>query len=322
MSVHATDQIIESPSFAEAKPRLSVAIPFFRYDPTPLIEALASEAAALDGAVEIILMEDGGGVAETIAPAAELAAELALPVRLLALGANLGRSRGRNRLFQETRGRHVLFLDCDMAPDRPDFLQTWIALIDAQDPAAAFGGFSMLQARPTSATRLHYALQAGGECPTAAVRARQPEKFVFTSNLLVRRDVFEAEPFDEGFTGWGWEDVEWGVRVAGRYGVVHIDNAATHLGLDDARSLLRKYEQSGVNFARIAARHPAIVARYPSYRMARLLEPLPLGEVGRVLCRKAALAPLPMAVRKFAARLFRAFVYADALRRSGEEVIF
>ena len=65
--------------------------------------------------------------------------------------------------------------------------------------------------------------------------ATAPEKYVFTSNLLIRRDVFDAEPFDAGFVGWGWEDVEWGMRVSRRHPIAHIDNPATHLGLDAGR---------------------------------------------------------------------------------------
>src|SRR5690606_23100227 len=100
------------------------------------------------------------------------------------------------------------------------------------------------QAPPDAAHALHRALAVGGDCLPAAERRHAPEKYVFTSNLLVRRDVFETERFDEGFSGWGWEDVEWGMRVARRWPIVHIDNPATHLGLDDAETLAAKYEQS------------------------------------------------------------------------------
>ena len=100
----------------------------------------------------------------------------------------------------------------------------------------------------------------------SAERARAPEKYVYTSNLLVRRDVFEAEAFDGAFTGWGWEDVEWAMRVSRRWPVLHIDNPATHMGLDTVEQLAGKYEQSAGNFARVVARHPDVVSTYPSYR--------------------------------------------------------
>ena len=101
-----------------------------------------------------------------------------------------------------------------------------------------------MQTRPGPEHRLHHAVQSAGETPDAAERSRAPGKWVCTSNLLVRRDVLEAEPFDEGFHGWGWEDTEWGARVHARFGVRHVENAASHLGLDTAPALVAKYEQS------------------------------------------------------------------------------
>ena len=316
------DQTIDSPAWSGAAPDLSVAVPFFRYDPSPLIERLETMARPLGGAVELIFLEDGGGVPELIAPAADRVARLEAPAKLVALAHNLGRAQGRNRLFAEARARHVLFLDCDMAPDRDDFLKIWLDLATQDDPPVAVGGFSLIQIRPTTATRLHYALQARGECAPVEVRARQPEKYVFTSNLLVRRDVFLAEPFDSRFAGWGWEDVEWGARISRTFGIVHIDNTATHLGLDDAPALLRKYAQSGENFARMVACHADIVRTYPSYRVARALSPLPFKTLGAALCRRIALSPAPLMVRILASKFYRAFLYAAALTSNGEEILY
>jgi hypothetical protein len=148
----------------------------------------------------------------------------------------------------------------------------------------------------------------------AAERAKTPEKYVYTSNLLVRRDVFDVETFDPGFTGWGWEDVEWAMRVSQRFPVIHIDNPATHMGLDTVADLAGKFEQGAGNFARVVTLHPAIVQTYPSYKAARGLKRLPALPLIRGLVKQAALAPiLPTKARAFALRLYRAAVYADAV---------
>ena len=308
------ERLVEGPGWAGAAPRLSVLTPFFRDDPSGLMAALEREAPALAGAVEVVLLDDAGGDAALCARAAHTVAGMRLPARLIQLEANAGRARGRNRLAAEARSRHLLFLDSDMAPDRPDFLQRWLALAD-EDVAAAVGGFTLDQARPGPEHRLHHALQLRAECLPAGVRALQPEKYVFTSNLLVRRDVLAAEPFDEGFQGWGWEDVEWGVRVAARYGVRHVDNSATHLGLDTAPALLAKYAGSGPNYGRLAARHPETVRRYPSHRAARLLRRLPArGLLRGVLKRLALDERAPLLARVAAAKMFRAATYAEVVR--------
>jgi hypothetical protein len=152
------------------------------------------------------------------------------------------------------------------------------------------------------------------DCLPAAERNLTPEKHVFTSNLLVRRDVFETEAFDESFAGWGWEDVEWGMRVARRWPILHVDNTATHLGLDTARVMAGKYEQSAANFARVIAAHPQVVSTYPSYRAARLLRLAPLRGLWRPLLKAYALADAaPLPSRAFAMRLYRAALYAEAV---------
>jgi hypothetical protein len=125
--------------------------------------------------------------------------------------------------------------------------------------------FTVDAAPTTPHTVLHQAMSRGSDCLPASARSLAPEKHVFTSNLLVRRDVFEQERFDEGFSGWGWEDVEWAMRVARRFPILHFDNTATHLGLDTAEALMSKYEQSAGNFARVLQAHPEIVARYASF---------------------------------------------------------
>lgn len=104
------------------------------------------------------------------------------------------------------------------------------------------------------------------------------------------------------------------MRVARRWPIVHIDNTATHLGLDPASVIAAKYEQSAANFARVVAAHPEVVSAYPSYRAAKILRRVPLRGLWRPLIKAFALndlAPLPS--RAFAMRLYRAALYAEAV---------
>src|SRR5208282_5951893 len=107
--------------------------------------------------------------------------------------------------------------------DSPQFLRAYLDLVDEAAPAVAFGGFSLDQAPERREHALHRYMALKTDCTAARERRREPEKHVFTSNLLVRRDVFAAEPFDAGFSGWGWEDVEWAMRVSRRHEIAHID---------------------------------------------------------------------------------------------------
>ena len=310
----ARAKIVDNAAWKRAKPALSVLTPFLRDDPSELLALLDEEAASVGGAVEVIVLDDGTRDAALTERLSGQIRAMALPARLITLPANEGRSVGRNRLAAAARGGSLLFLDSAMRPDHRRFLRDWAELVAREDPAVAFGGFSLLQAPTDARFAVHRAMAARSECVPYTERARQPEKYVYTSNLLVRRDVFEAEAFDAGFTGWGWEDVEWAMRVSRRFRVVHLDNAATHMGLDTVAALAGKYEQSAPNFARMAARHPEIVAAYPSYRAARLLKRLPgLAWLRGRMRRTAETNWLPVAARAFSLRLYRAALYADAV---------
>jgi glycosyltransferase involved in cell wall biosynthesis len=309
-----SETLFDNDPWTTAQPRLSVLIPFLRDDPSRLVEALDREAESLSGLVEVILLDDGSNEDALAARVRAALAERAMPGRFVRLSRNVGRSRGRNRLATHARGEWFLFLDSDMLPDTKDFLTSYIRLIEAECPAVAFGGFSVEQAPPNRAHALHRRMAQRSDCAPASLRRTAPEKHVFTSNLLVRRDVFETEAFDESFAGWGWEDVEWAMRVAERHAILHIDNTATHLGLDAAVTMAAKYEQSAANFARVVARHRQVVERYPSYRAAKMLKRLPLRGAWRPALKAFALAEAaPLGARAFAMRLYRAALYAEAV---------
>jgi glycosyltransferase involved in cell wall biosynthesis len=307
-------RITDNEAWASAEPKLSVLMPFLRDDPRDLLQLLDREAAFVGGAVEIVILDDGTDDRELTTELIAVVERMALPVRLITLSRNEGRSIGRNRLAEAARGGSLLFLDSDMRPDRADFLKTWIDLVTTQDPAVAFGGFSLLQASAEAKFSVHRAMATQSECLSSEERSKTPEKYVYTSNLLVRRDVFETEAFDRAFSGWGWEDVEWAMRVSRRYPVIHVDNPATHMGLDTTAQLAGKYEQSAGNFARVVAKHPDIIAGYPSFKVARMLKRAPMLKTLRPLMKRAALADwLPVKARAFSLRLYRAALYAEAV---------
>lgn len=306
MSATVFDNRLWAGTFAQ----LSVLIPFKGDDPCRLLAALGQEPCA----AELVILDDGTGDPDLAARVEAAIAALPLPARFVRLETNEGRSKGRNRLVSHARGAWFLFLDSDMLPDDPHFLRRWLDLIGAERPAVAFGGFSLKQAPARRDHALHRAMAAHSDCLTAEVRSLNPEKHVFTSNLLVRRDVFETEAFDEAFAGWGWEDVEWGMRVARRWPILHLDITATHLGLDTPASMAAKYEQSAANFARVIAAHPEVVSTYPSYKVAKALKRAPLRGVWRPLLKSYALTDAaPLGSRALAMRLYRAALYAEAV---------
>ena len=95
---------------------------------------------------------------------------------------------------------------------------------------------------------------------------------------------------------------------------LHIDNTATHLGLEPATAIAAKYEQSAANFARVVARHPAIVVA-----LSQLSRRAAAEARARLRPRSApvqgpgARAEAPALGPGLSLRLYRAALYAEAV---------
>jgi glycosyltransferase involved in cell wall biosynthesis len=299
---------------AEQKPVLSVLVPFFRDDPTPILLACREASRRLGGRVEFVLHDDGSADMVLLNKITRTMAGLASPVFLYISPNHQGRSATRNALVATARAHHVLFLDADMIPDHDAFLDHWLEAASQPETAIAFGGFSVAQTQRASATDLHYFLSRRADCRSAADRMRDPAQFTTTSNLLVRRDVLEAFPFDGDFRGWGWEDVDWALRVAEAHPILHIDNPATHAGLDSVPTLLRKYREAGPNYRRLALKHPDAVRRFRSWQAAQRLRAIPGHRAARpILALLARTRIAPLLLRHAALKLFRTSIYAEHL---------
>jgi hypothetical protein len=287
--------------------RVSVLIPFHRDDPTALLHALAIQAPR---EVEIVLFDDGAPDPALNAAVRAAAASARPAVRVLTAKTNLGRSAARNRLAARARGAWLLFIDADMAIE-DGFLSGWLAQIARTTAKAVFGGYQ--PAAPASRSeRLHAALAHASDVRDAQARSLIGAVAVCSSNLAVHAPAFAERPFDEGFSGWGWEDVDWALTFSKRFPVAHVDQPARHGGLESPPRLLAKFEKSGPNFARLMARHPDYAARKGA-RLALAIKRLGLIAAARPAGRAAALAPIPMRLRVAGVKLFRAAVAAQAL---------
>ena len=305
-------KIDTSPAYAGTAPKLSVLVPFYKDDAAALMQDLDNQI--LSQPIEVLFYDDG-----TQDPALTARTRAAVkaakgPMSLITNEANHGRSYARNALFEAARADWVLFLDADMRPAKDDFLSAYLTLIESYGADIIFGGFKV-EAHQEDANRdLHRALSEISDCLTLDERQAGGPQYVASSNLCVRRMVLEEEPFDSGFSGWGWEDSEWAARVVKRYKLVHVDNAAVHLGLETTDTLLKRFATSGPNYLRFTQAHPELAERLPLYNISKSLGRFPGQSLMRpVLKLFVKTHALPMRARLTALKLWRASHYADVL---------
>lgn len=294
---------------------ISILVPNYKDDPTPLLRAL--DACDQSNKIELIVFDDGSENTGLIERLSDTSSELTYPIRIVSAVKNLGRSGARNRLLNHARCTWVLLLDSDMLPDGNDFLSNYISEIDNNPtPKLVVGGFSLQQATISSEFALHRWQAEQSECVPAEIRSTEPGRYVFTSNVLAHAELFEEIPFDESFQGWGWEDVDWGLRIAQSYPVIHLDNTATHLGLDNIHTLMRKYGASGPNFKKAIEKHPNELKSTSLFKAANALSSLPFKTLFKSISGwiiSAKFLPLPVSIKGRVLKLWRALVYAEAL---------
>jgi glycosyltransferase involved in cell wall biosynthesis len=296
-----------------AAARLSICIPLYRYDVTKLIDALA--ACKSSSLAEIVLYDDGSGDHELLAKLESHAGRVPAAVRIVSAAANRGRAVARNAAFKHARSEWLLLLDADMMPDSESFIEGYLDAIETTwEPAVVVGGYSLKTAPKDKRFALHRWQAEASECLPATKRSVAPGRYVFSSNVLVHRLVLDACPFDQRFAAWGWEDTDWGLRAQQWFPVRHIDNTATHMGLDTDKALIAKYASSGQNFVLMTTRHRDEAVKMPLYRMAKRMRRMPLRKQLTGLARKLAqFRLLPLAMRGRALKAWRAMVYAEAL---------
>lgn len=290
---------------------LSILVPFYRDDPTALAAAL-NPLIGVRRDIEIILLDDGCPDPALNEAVGRTIRAMSAPARLLSAAENIGRSAGRNLLARQARGRWLLYLDADMQPGDDAFLDTYLERIELDDFDAAFGGYET--AEPDDHRyQLHAVLARTSDEKNASARALIGPTAYCSSNLLVRASVMRGVPFDTGFTGWGFEDVDWAVRAARTHQLIHVDNPARHAGLQTTESLLQKFRDGAVNYARLLHKHPHL-AVLPGARAARTLGAIPFQRLLRGLwSRLASSQGLPVRLRTAALKLWRASWAAEAI---------
>lgn len=203
------------------KRQLSVLIPSFNYVCVNLVGNLQKQAESLGLDYEIIVADDGS--TDRIAVSRNAAINDFPHCTYIIRDTNVGRAAIRNFLAQRSRYRRLLFLDCDMELPDGSFIERYMreSDCDVTDGGIRIGGDGQLLRN-----NIRYLYEHDSEPRhIASERARSPYRSFRTTNFMISRDTMLANPFDERFRFYGYEDVFFGKRLMERgTGIRHIDN--------------------------------------------------------------------------------------------------
>lgn len=254
---------------------LSICIPVYNWDIRPLIQRLRLEldSGSWGKSVEFYILDDfSSDFKVKSANAYFFFNSKADNLRYEELVKNIGRTKIRNLLAERTKGQYLLFMDSDVIPDQNTFINKYFeyALESKWDVVCGGCSYKTRKMIGEEYDFSHY-LGKKTEAKPATIRNQKPWRYLFTSNVMIRRSCFLETHFDERFSGYGHEDTEWGIRLGKRYKVLHINNPVSHLGLVSKFSAYNKMRLSINNYVLLATLHPNAFRKNTIHRVMSLL---------------------------------------------------
>jgi glycosyltransferase involved in cell wall biosynthesis len=226
---------------------ISVCLPVFNFDITELTEELLRQARECNIDMELLVFDDF-----SISYYKKRNATIAVNdhVSYLEFDQNLGRSKIRNRLADFAKGKWLLFMDCDMVPESPYFLQNYNNAITRASVICGGIGYGPMPFKNELMLRWKYGVKRDSK--NAARRQISPYASFLSGNFMIKRDVFHQIRFNEEMSGYGHEDTLFGLDLKlHNVPIYHIDNPCIHLGIEPCFEYLAKSEQGIVNLVRL-----------------------------------------------------------------------
>ena len=220
---------------------LSILIPTYNFDCTPLARELQRLITASGITAEVIVMDDASPCLSL--RNANLAINDLPQCRLVQLPHNVGIARIRNLLADEAQYDYLLFLDSDVYPVYDDFITRYL---DARHQAdVVCGGLMFRDTPPSPQCTLRYKYGSIVESQSVEKRMQQPYGEFRTLNFFISRKAFMATRFNELFVRYGHEDTFFGKELQQKgYTITHIDNPIYHDVPDTNEQFLSKTRRS------------------------------------------------------------------------------
>lgn len=225
---------------------ISVLIPTYNYAIFPLVSFLFKqlENASID--FEIICLDDGSEKFHSENQEINSLKNCSYTI----LQKNIGRSAIRNLLAKKARFENLLFLDADVTPVYEDFILKYIPYLNS-DEKVVYGGIQYQGEKPEKSQILRWVYGNSREALSVEKRNQNVYLSFLTLNFLISKSVFEKVKFNEEIPNLRHEDTLFSFDLKrAKIKIIHIENLATHNGLESSKVFLRKSEEAlqGLNY--------------------------------------------------------------------------
>lgn len=226
---------------------LSVLIPVYQHHPAALLESLGKQLQIrAAGDVEVLIGDDS--VDEHTSSWHQAYSPASHPwLRIFKHPHNLGRSKGRNFLMEQAKGRFLWFLDGDVTlPD--GLLAAYLEKLDGSQVVWCSG----IACPEGAANNLRNWYTNQIETKKAAERNKAPYRSFSAANFAMPAAFAEKVKFPENHSGYGHEDTHFGLQLLeAACHVKHFDKPVWHASTESDKVYLGKVKDSVANLAQL-----------------------------------------------------------------------
>ncbi|MFM1914779.1 MAG: hypothetical protein RLZZ531_448 [Bacteroidota bacterium] len=227
---------------------LSICIPVYNTDIRPLATELHRQSQAFSSEVELLFIDDASDLTFK-----EKNRSVGTFCDYQELPQNIGRSKIRNAFLPFVKGKYILFLDGDSVVFRDDFIEKYLVFLKEHKPNLIVGGREEVSERPARNYLLRWRYSQSRESKSLEERQKDTKSGFKSNNFIVKKTIFEINPFDESLHHYGHEDTLFGYQLR-KKGVqcLHIDNPILNSDLVENEAFLHKTKEAISNLVRIA----------------------------------------------------------------------
>jgi hypothetical protein len=218
---------------------ISILIPCYNYNAYNLICRLEKESLTLGIVFEIICIDDA-----SFSNLNEINQKIntLTNCKFFESKKNIGRSANRQLLADKAQYDWLLFIDVDVTPLNSNFIEVYITEIK-KEFEVTFGGFNY-ENKIKNSSSLRYAFGKSREEIPSSIRNKNPYKYAISSNFLIKKKVFNSINKQIKNNSYG-SDYLFGALLKNNFiSINHIDNEATHHGLDENSKFLIKTKKA------------------------------------------------------------------------------
>ncbi|MEO8773836.1 MAG: glycosyltransferase [Gelidibacter sp.] len=219
---------------------ISVLIPVYNYTIIPLVEELHKQLEASKVTYEIIVWDDASSEAFHLQ---NKIINHVPNIHYFRSESNYGRTKTRQLLYKKSLFDWLLYLDADVLPKKPEFIQNYLNIIP-KNYDAVYGGVAYGKIAPKDNMLLRWKYGSNKEEVDAKIRNKKPYKIVVSGNFMIKRTIFTSINSKIEDPGYGFDNYFGALLKADQIKVFHINNEVYHLGVETNEQFLTKTKEA------------------------------------------------------------------------------